>query len=732
MEVYSVAGQSVNARYSAVPATELTIAYPGLPGGGMLGCLAGQSEADVMSLAIAPIHEPDPERTKAGSVNRLASFDIFDTTLTRLVGSPHAVFLLLGYQLRSRGLTDLDPFVFMRRRVLAEHYSRRRRPSREVTLDEIYQVLGNWLDLSDERREAVKTLECKLESDVLRAVPGAHQRIKQERASGKRIVFTSDMYLPSAFLKEQLSFRGLWSEGDRCYVSAEHDGSKVDGTLFETIIERESVSSGDIIHWGDNPVSDVRGAHLAGVAVEHYADGLLNRYERTLERYSRETTGLTSLMAGASRLARMTLSDSGPHERAIAAVSAGVAGPALAAFVIWMLLRARERGLKRLYFVSRDGQILLDIASRLAPVLGLDIELRYLYGSRQAWHLPGIYDEIDSRHEQWIFDPGRDFTVRTVLRRVELDPEDVSTELRQAGFDEKNWDRHLTEADVSALKRLMNGSSVRARIFEKASAARKLTIDYLRQEGLFDEVPAGIVDLGWRGRVFTSLHAMMRREGGKMPVPYFFGLSGGTDSDALSDREVFLFDLERGQGADVHREVAGIENLLEAFCSGCDGKTIGYTRDGSTVRPTEDIPENKSVMDWGLPVHRQAVHEFTERLEEGLALQIVEVSSDALAVVGSLLQEVWLRPTTAEAEAWGSFPYEDAQAGTEWEQLARPIQFRNIGMALYNVQEWDRQRPIWLNGSIQLSSRPTRAVLSALLATRPIWSGLRRRILRRS
>jgi hypothetical protein len=49
--------------------------------------------------------------------------------------------------------------------------------------------------------------------------------------------------------------------------------------------------------------------------------------------------------------------------------------------------------------VARDGAVLLDIARKLLPTLGLQIECRYLYGSRQAWHRSSIIGQISLEGE---------------------------------------------------------------------------------------------------------------------------------------------------------------------------------------------------------------------------------------------------------------------------------------------------------------------------------------------
>jgi hypothetical protein len=66
-------------------------------------------------------------------MNKLASFDVFDTVLTRVVGSPRTLFLLLGKRLAGLSIIDCTPETFTRARINAERYALKK-SGEEVTL----------------------------------------------------------------------------------------------------------------------------------------------------------------------------------------------------------------------------------------------------------------------------------------------------------------------------------------------------------------------------------------------------------------------------------------------------------------------------------------------------------------------------------------------------------------------------------------------------------------------
>jgi predicted HAD superfamily hydrolase len=200
----------------------------------------------------------------------IASFDVFDTVLTRTVCPPSSVFLLVGARLREEGLITSSPESFGRARLQAEHVasSNRRRHAR---LSEIYQEFVSVFAISEDR--IPKFVECELtvESELIRPVPGMAARIAREKEQGRRIVFVSDMYLPSDFLIRMLDRFGLWSRDARCYVSSEHGHSKASGQLFRTLLSDLGARPSDLHHVGNDPTADVRGARRAGCTSELFA-----------------------------------------------------------------------------------------------------------------------------------------------------------------------------------------------------------------------------------------------------------------------------------------------------------------------------------------------------------------------------------------------------------------------------------------------------------------------------
>ena len=55
-----------------------------------------------------------------------------------------------------------------------------------------------------------------------------------------------------------------------------------------------------------------------------------------------------------------------------------VLGPAVSAYVLWVLGDAVKKGIKRLYFLARDGYFMYETAKILCGKLSIPVDCRYL------------------------------------------------------------------------------------------------------------------------------------------------------------------------------------------------------------------------------------------------------------------------------------------------------------------------------------------------------------------
>lgn len=194
----------------------------------LIYCLCARSEEDLL---------------KQIEGKRTVSFDVFDTVVKRDVGEPKAVFSLIETRLRE--MADLCVEHFYSQRAEAERAARNVNHGREVTLEEIYRQIP----ISNEYRLKLMQMECQTEIDVSRPnipIKRVYDACVQQ---GKKVLFISDMYLPSEVICQILLKNGY--DTGRLYVSCEAGWTKREGGLFKYVQKAENLTIDGWLHMGD-------------------------------------------------------------------------------------------------------------------------------------------------------------------------------------------------------------------------------------------------------------------------------------------------------------------------------------------------------------------------------------------------------------------------------------------------------------------------------------------------
>jgi predicted HAD superfamily hydrolase len=321
-------------------------------------------------------------------VSLVKSFEIFETLVARPIAPPHKLFLLVAKVAETTQRLSIDPSTFEGGRVLAEKRVRERADKSEVTMEDIYSECRSILKLSKDDVDLLISCETRLEIELCRPIQTGLALLERARREGNRVVFISDISLPGRTVHKILVRNGCWKEGDRLYVSSEVGASKRSGEMYRHVLEAESIHASQIVHVGNDAISDVKVPQRFGIGTEPFLQGNLSARENHLATARDSDPLLPGLLAGCSRLARLDGAGKTAQHQRLREIAAHAAGPFLSGFVLWVLQMAKAKGLKRLYFISRDGFLLLKVAKVLARSVDPNLELRYLYGSRQAWHFP--------------------------------------------------------------------------------------------------------------------------------------------------------------------------------------------------------------------------------------------------------------------------------------------------------------------------------------------------------
>lgn len=625
----------------------------------------------------------------------VSSFDVFDTVLTRVFAEPRDLFLALGTAIRECGLTKLSPMEFAVKREQAELSARRKVEHHEVTLDEIYGQLAVRLGCPADTMTRIKNEELALESRSTRAVPKMLERVNAARAASDRVLFLSDTYLPKDFVESLLRREGFFQFGDVLLVSQAHRASKASGQLF-SVARQLLPEVSQWTHLGDHPSADVVVPNRMGIQTEEFAQGRLNRYERLARGRDDETSVWRSKLAGVMRLARLENAETDDHRGIIWQTGCNVVGPLLIGFVHWCLETAQQRGLRRLYFVARDGQILHGIGKILAAHWNYPVECCYLYGSRQAWH-PTAVEHFSRDEFRRFFVSTRFLSLQQVFARLGLLAEEFLPQLEKSGLAKLDWKVNLNKESRRLLEECLLDPKIISAVENVSRARRELLMNYLEQQGVLDGTPFALVDIGWFGNLQSSLRRVLqlsgRAEGAKLMGLYFGLITQPVEQNTVGYWNTFASSRDSLQ----HQNLA----LFEIFTAADHGSVMGYEIKGDRIEPKLAEEKNGRALAWGLNTLQTAVKRFAELMATNMDRNSF-ASADFYRLSRRLLDQFYSHPTATEATTWGSFQYSDGQTEAPFEQLVPSWNCRQIISALSSRE----QRPTywWHEGT--LATRP--------------------------
>jgi len=626
----------------------------------------------------------------------LLSIDLFDTLITRSVPFPADIFHALEKKL-DRESAGKKIKNFAETRIKSEYQLREEKGfNQEVTLNEIYNRLRADSGLSEtqggqrpqplmstnEVRFRKKNLrkktrfshvvlqvsrfremEMELEEQCVLPVAPVVDALKEIKKTLKiRVILISDTYLPEAFIAKILKKHRLSGLFDRIYISSTHGVLKSTGSMFRFVKEEENIQEKKWLHIGDNEESDYKIPRKMGIRSYWFKDIHLTRYEKT---FAPEpgTEGSHSAFAALLRQARLDCPYKKADEKIIWDTTINVSAPLMIAYVRWCLTKAKANGVKRVYFLSRDGQVLFKIAGILNRSSRSPLDLRYLYVSRQSLLFPAM-PGIDDESLEWILLPTSLVTPRIILKRVNIEPGEIAPHLEKYGF--RDADKAMAKDELRDFESVLRDQDVRSLIEERLQVYRENAYGYLRQEGLTEDGSFVLIDIGWNGTLQRSISRLLEMKRKNFPVNgLYFGLRRVLKHKDSDKSDTFFFSPEKPQG--LERETHIIP-MIELFTAADHGGVVKYEFKDNRYKPVLRSSENTHGIRWGIRVQQQAMTYLAERIE-GHSLD------DQLPGIYQNLRQFVRTPTLREAQVYGSYLDAEDQNESYYLPLARKFNF---------------------------------------------------------
>lgn len=419
------------------------------------------------------------------------------------------------------------------------------------------------------------------------------------------------------------------------------------------------------------------------------------RYETILDRSVLPRSHAT-VLAGTSRALRLTYKPRSQVEEVVAEVAVGLVAPMAFLFVWWALCLACKQKVQRIYFLARDGEIFFKIAKVLVNTWHLDIEVRYLYCSRESLLVPS-FDKVGLFEKNWIiWGYQGNISIGKICARLGLTLQDLAPLLAdtELGWYVLHPEEQIPKDMMGCLQALLEKPYFEGLVKEQIRPQFDATLQYLTQEGLTDKVPMALLDTGWTGSSQYAIGAILRKTG--HPIGSLTGYYLGVNREAWSqvgDRlEGFLFDW---------RHSWRDERLYNFICyellfSGLHGRTRGYRVNVAGVEPI--LVDGLQ----GFPLETSKLH---HRMAEDYARRVAGLlgfdgffSQNSARLGRKLMREFICSPSSDIACVYGDWPMASEICESDMQGVAPSMDFRQF---LCNAFGKTKIKGYWPQASLQ-------------------------------
>ena len=521
---------------------------------------------------------------------KVISFDIFDTLITRPFLYPKDLFIFLNDDYRK--LSNNLGIDFSKIREDCEVLARteaHEQNKEEVSLDRIYEIIQEEYDIPKEIVDILKNKEIELELRFCKRRETAYSIYQLAKYLGKRVICTSDMYLPLTTIKEILD-KNDFSDVDKIYLSCDVMKTKATGNLYDYVIKEENIEPGEMVHIGDNYHSDYE------VAKKHKINSIYFPKTTDIMLDRNTTNNLTQMIYTSMPFWRDNQASMNfIGIRAMLAVAAnkyfdnpfrvfngesdfnidpyliGYYAVGMYMFGVgnWLLRETTGKNYKNLVFMARDGYLPMEIYNILKKYYTNVPEAKYLRVSRKALISAMIINKIDLYKLTDVINI-ENHTPKYIIKYIKESIKNIPDE-EIKNIIEENGIKY--DEDIKTIQKF-NGlvKVISDKLFDEEK--NNIKIEKLKKYfGEFYEDKSATFDLGYSGRPELYLSVLC----GKPIDTYFLNINQG---EAIKYSQTAGYNLTTY--FDAKPSVTGF--AYESIISELAPSTIGYDFTGD-VKP---------------------------------------------------------------------------------------------------------------------------------------------------
>lgn len=389
-------------------------------------------------------------------------------------------------------------------------------------------------------------------------------------------------------------------------------------------------------------------------------------------------------------------------------LSREVTSPVLISYIEWVLEKAVQCGVSKLYFQARDGYSLIKIAERLCQKKGYAIECRYLYCSRMALRIPS-YHLIGDEAFDLLFQYGHHVTLDSFFRRANIPDSLQVVIMKEMGLDEKQRNKELIPSEIDTYKERFRANDRFCKgVMQYSKAAYSDTIAYLEQEHMFECSCVGLVDSGWAGSMQRSLRQLLASAGfqGRI-VGFYFGMFSRPKSKLDGKYYTWYFS----HNHHLWNKMSFNSHLFECMLSAPHGMTMSYTQTEYGYVPIQAPMPSGKMLDC-VSIQLQGI---LDGVNDFISAKVPE--RRYIRTAKARLRRLMVCPTLEEVEAYRFFLFCHDVTENAYEPLASQKQLEaikaytlsaRISRKITRKNTTPSQEPFWLYGTLAYVESPIR------------------------
>ncbi|WP_409439971.1 HAD family hydrolase [Psychromonas sp. GE-S-Ul-11] len=515
------------------------------------------------------------------------SFDIFDTVIVRKVLDPADIFTIVE-NLYIKKYGELS-FKFKKVRTKAEPEATKIATKisgvQSLNLDEIYHHIQTTQNLDNEITERLKTLEIEIEQKFCIRNEYMYKFYQYCIDNGKKVIFTSDMYLPESVITKILHDNG-YTTFNKLYLSSTIRKSKSKGTLFNHILNELACPPSSILHVGDYFYADIINAMKKGIKTYYYEKPSEYAFQRPefkiLKELYNKNLSIDESIYFATVINKVFTRRGNNNVNLWYDFGYIYCGIIYLGFIRWLTNKLVEQQVEKAFFLARDGYMMHKVYNLMNQGQAVPPS-QYMYASRRAINIPTICDNIDESSLKLLCNIFPNLSVRHYLDRVDINSDQHIAKIKAAGFIDKN-DKIVSPSDQKKLATLFQ--LLTKEVCEVSANERENLTSYLQQIDFLRAGKIAIVDIGWQGTMQNSIDKLSRILNKKLDVEgYYLGTFDTAKRYVSKGLPMSGYICNFSQPQKNYDVVISCVHLFEFIFSAPHGSVINFKSDKEGITP---------------------------------------------------------------------------------------------------------------------------------------------------